>query len=108
MTKLEKILKVTEREISKENKGFNTYSGGYYDGIVHARREIKGIIEKQDSLKDFFMTRLGMSIYDVHDVRYVMNGVTVEAPDWSDLDKYHLEDYKEVDDIFYLFIDEKE
>ena len=107
MTKLEKILKVVARPTAK--MGLDPYSMGYQTGLRDARREISLILTKEDSLKDFFMTRLGMSVYDYCEVRFVLNNRTIKAPEWSELDKkYYLEDYKEINGTFYIFIEEKE
>jgi len=105
MTKLAKIEKVLTRPIGKPAIVGDAYS--IRDGIAHARREIAGILVREDSVTDFFMTRLGMTISHHSQVRYVLNDRTIKAPDYADLKKYHLEDYKQIDDVFYLFIEKR-
>jgi hypothetical protein len=107
MTKLAKIEKVLTRPIGKPAIVGDAYSKGFRDGIAHARREIAGILVREDSVTDFFMTRLGMTISHHSQVRYVLNDRTIKAPDYADLKKYHLEDYKQIDDVFYLFIEKR-
>ncbi len=108
MTKLEKIEKVLSRPIEKRARLDGDYQKGFRAGLIHARQEIAGILLAEDKLTDFLMTRTGMYIYDYFDVRYVLGGVKIKAPDNADLKKYHLVDYKQIDDVFYLFIEKQE
>ncbi len=105
MTKLEKIREAVEKRTGDVIN--DRYHEGFRDGLHCARREIEDILEEKKSLRDFFMTELGMSITSPLDVGYVLNGMSIIPPHHTTFDKYVLKDYVQINDTLFLFITEK-
>jgi translation initiation factor 2 beta subunit (eIF-2beta)/eIF-5 len=106
MTKLEKIREAVEKRMGDVIN--DRYHEGFRDGLHCARREIEDILEEKESLLDFFMTELGMSITNPLDVGYVLNGMSIRSLHHATFDKYVLEDYVQINGTLFLFITEKD